>query len=48
MHKNEDGSILMIPKVKDILKNVKPGDFYDANSDELNINFEPQETAWSE
>lgn len=35
LSKRKDGSIIMVPKVKDIFENVQPQEYYDADTDNL-------------
>lgn len=39
LSKRKDGSIIMIPKAKDIFKDVKPQEYYDADTDNLVRNY---------
>lgn len=42
LSKRKDGSIIMVPKVKDIFDNAKPGEYYDADTDKLVRDYRPK------
>lgn len=42
LSKRKDGSIIMIPKVKDIFENVQPQEYYDADTDDLVRDYQPK------
>lgn len=42
IHKSSNGVITLIPKAKDIYANAKPGEYWDADTDDLAKNFVPR------
>lgn len=42
LSKRKDGSIIMISKVKDIFENVQLKEYYDADTDNLVRNYQPE------
>lgn len=42
LSKRKDGSIVMVPKVKDIFENVQPREYYDADTDNLVRDYQPK------
>ena len=41
IYKEDDGTITLIPKVADYFRDVKPGEFIDAENDELAAEYRP-------